>query len=111
MYLFVECWKARPEWLALDRAARGAYMTQLGEGIGELMKVGAEIVSWSINDADTAMRSQFDYFAVWKFPTMELMKGFEQIVEQSGWYLYFEQVNLRGEEGSPDVIIADMINR
>jgi hypothetical protein len=109
MYLFVECWKARPEWLALTPDARGAYMTQLGSGIGELIKAGVEIVSWSFNDPDTSNRAPFDYFAVWKFPTKEMAAGFEQVVQQSGWYNYFDQVNLKGEAAEPGVTIGHMI--
>ncbi|MBK7031418.1 MAG: hypothetical protein IPH45_20485 [Bacteroidales bacterium] len=101
MYLFVECWKARPEWQALSSEARGAYMEELGKGIEALINSGVEIVSWSMNDQDTANRGSFDYFAVWKFPTKELAAGFEQIVQQSGWYNYFDQVNFKGEILSP----------
>jgi hypothetical protein len=109
MYLFVECWKARPEWLALNTEARGNYMAELGKGIEALLKSGVEIVSWSMNDLDTSNRASFDYFAVWKFPTKELATGFENIVQQSGWYNYFEQVNLKGELSSPDRCIGQII--
>jgi hypothetical protein len=110
MYLFVECWKARPEWLALNPEARGAYMAQLGQGVEALVKSGVEIISWSMNDPDTSNRSPYDYFAVWKFPTKEMVKGFEQIIEQSGWYNYFDQVNLAGEVKDPFSSIAQIIN-
>ena len=109
MYLFVECWKARPEWLALNTEDRGNYMAELGKGLGELLKSGVEIVSWSMNDLDTSNRASFDYFAVWKFPTKELATGFEKIVQQSGWYNYFEQVNLKGEVAGPDFCIGHMV--
>ena len=109
MYLFVECWKARPEWLALTPEDRGSYMAELGKGIAELMKSGVEIVSWSMNDPDTSNRGPYDYFAVWKFPTKDLANGFEQIVQQSGWYNYFDQVNFKGEVSSPDASIGHMI--
>lgn len=109
MYLFVECWKSRPEWLALTPDARGAYMTALGSGIGELLKAGVEIVTWSMNDPDTSNRAPFDYFAVWKFPTKEGAAMFEQVVQQSGWYNYFDQVNLKGELSTPNVCIEQMI--
>jgi hypothetical protein len=69
-----------------------------------------EILSWSMNDPDTAQRSPYDYFAVWKFPNKEFVKGFEQIVQNSGWYNYFDQVNLEGEAGGPEASIGHMIN-
>jgi hypothetical protein len=110
MYLFVECWKARPEWLALNAEARGAYMAQLGQGVEALVKSGVEIISWSMNDPDTTQRSAYDYFAVWKFPTKEMVKGFELIVEQSGWYNYFDQVNLSGEIKDPFTCISNIVS-
>jgi hypothetical protein len=109
MYLFVECWKAKPEWLAMNPDARGAYMNALGSGIQELLKAGVEIISWSMNDPGTSNRAPYDYFAVWKFPTPEGAAMFEQVVQQSGWYTYFEQVNLKGEVSSPEPCIGHMI--
>jgi len=110
MILFIECWKARPEWLELSIEARSTYMEQLGQGIGELIKAGVEIISWSMNEANTSNRSPFDYFAVWKFPSLEIAAGFEQIVQQSGWYNYFDQVNLKGEISDPQTMIGKIIN-
>jgi len=110
MYLFVECWKARPEWLALNMEARVAYMEELGKGMEQLLKAGVEIISWSMNDPDISNRSPFDYFAAWKFPDKDLAKGFEQIIQQSGWYTYFDQVNLGGELADAGSSIKHMIN-
>lgn len=110
MYLFVECWKARPEWKDLNKEARIAYMEELGRGMEELIKAGVEIISWSMNDPDTSNRSPFDYFAAWKFPDKAFAKGFEQIIQQSGWYNYFDQVNLGGEMSDPSSSISHMIS-
>lgn len=109
MYLFIECWKAKQEWFELSKEKRAAYMTELGKGIQGLLDAGVEIVSWGINENDISKRSQYDYFAVWKFPDREFAKQFELIVEQSGWYSYFDQVNLGGEVCMPDVPIGNMI--
>jgi len=110
MFVFIECWKARQEWIDLKVEERTAYMAELGKGIQSLVEAGVEIVTWSINDPGISRRSKFDYFAIWKFPTREFSKQFEQIVEQSGWYTYFDQVNLGGEEGMPDACVGHIIN-
>jgi hypothetical protein len=110
MYVFIECWKARQEWLDLDKETRAAYMSELGKGIDSLIQAGVEIVSWSINQPDTSHKAPYDYFAVWKFPNQEMVKGFEQIVQQSGWYNYFDQVNLSGEVAPPGPSILKMID-
>lgn len=110
MYLFVECWKARQEWLDLKMEDRVSYMTELGKGIQSLVEASVEIVSWSMNDPEISKRSKFDYFAIWKFPTKEFAQQFEKIIEQSGWYAYFDQVNLGGVAGTPEASVGHMIN-
>jgi haloalkane dehalogenase len=110
MYMFVECWKARPEWLALGREARENYMSGLGMGVEALLKAGVEIVSWSMNDTSITNRGPFDYFAVWKFPDREAAGRFEQMIHESGWYRYFDQVNLGGPEAGPALSISHMIS-
>ncbi len=109
MYLFIECWKARQEWITLSQADRADYLTQVSGGVGDLIKAGVEIVSWSMNDKNTSNRGDYDCFAVWKFPNKEIALQFEQIVEQSGWYNYFDQVNFKGSLSDPQSIIEAMI--
>ena len=36
MYLYVELWKAKPEWLALSQQERGEYMANVGPAIDYL---------------------------------------------------------------------------
>jgi hypothetical protein len=110
MYLFIECWKARQEWLDLNSEDRAAYLAELGKGIEALVGSGVEIVSWSINDPDTSNRGSFDYFAAWKFPSKELAEGFELIIQQSGWYNYFDQINFKGRVMTPSAVIEQIIS-
>lgn len=110
MYLFTECWKAKKEWFDLDKKSRGEYMQELSKGVAELVKAGVKIVSWSMNDHDISKRAPYDYIGVWKFPNKAFAKQFETIIEQSGWYNYFDQVNLGGEIAEPGLSVEHMIN-
>jgi hypothetical protein len=109
MYLFVELWKAKPEWMALSQKDRQEYMAQVGAAIEELSKAGVEIAGWGLNDRDTSHRGDYTYFAAWKMPDKSVVKQFEETVEQAGWYNYFEQINGRGELISPETAIGHMI--
>ena len=40
MFLFIECWKARQEWITLSQADRENYLTQVSGGVGDLIKAG-----------------------------------------------------------------------
>ena len=110
MYMFVEQWKARPEWLVLSQQEREKYVSKVGQAIEDLLKAGIEIVGFALNDQDTPHRSDYRYFSEWKLPDKKLLQQFEQAIEQSGWYQYFEQTNARGEFIQPDAALGDMIN-
>jgi hypothetical protein len=109
MYLYIELWKAKPEWLALSQKERGEYMAQVGPAIEDLTKAGVEIVGWGLNDAETPYRGDYSYLAVWKMPDKELVEQFEKTVEQAGWHKYFKQINARGNLLTPEAAIGKMI--
>lgn len=109
MITFIELWKAKSAWLELSQQQRAEYMTALGPAIQQLTEQGTQIVSWGRNDGDTSHRADYDFFSVWNFPSLEAAAGFEQIVEGAGWYGYFDQVNARGEAGSPSDVIGQLI--
>lgn len=46
---------------------------------------------------------------MYKFPNQEMVTQFEQLVEGSGWYTYFEQVNISGEALTPNYILGQII--
>ncbi|MEL6193054.1 MAG: DUF6616 family protein [Bacteroidota bacterium] len=109
MIYFIELWNAKQAWLDLSQEERGNYMNQVGSHIQGLLEKGVKILTWSVNDAATSERADYDYFAVWSFPNQELADGFQQLVAGAGWYNYFEQVNVMGGEDSVENIIGKLI--
>ena len=109
MITYIELWKAKQAWLDLSTEERGNYMNALGPAIQQLVESGVQIVSWGANDNTTFSKADYDYFAVWTFPTTESAQGFEKLVEGAGWYNYFDQVNVMGNAGSPQDIIGQLI--
>ncbi len=63
MYLYVELWNARPEWLALSESERQNYIAQVGPGIRKLNEAGIKLVGFASNDPDTPYRSDHRYLA------------------------------------------------
>jgi hypothetical protein len=59
MHLYVELWKARPEWLALSVEERQKYFDKVGTEIQKLTEAGVEVVGFAINDDDTPHRSNY----------------------------------------------------
>lgn len=108
MYLYVELWNARPEWLALSGEEKQAYLKQVGTGIQTLTDAGVELVGFALNEEETPYRAAYRYLAAWKMPGKEQIILLENILEQARWHDYFDQVNARGELLAPEAALADM---
>lgn len=111
MITYVELWKAKQAWTDLSKSERGDYMNALGPAIQHLLENGVQIVSWGSNDSSTFSKADYDYFAVWTFPTIESAQEFEKMVEGAGWYNYFDQVNAMGTTSTPQDVIGMMIDK
>ena len=108
MYIYVELWKPKQAWLEMPPQDRTNYLDQLGPAIQKLLDMGIEMLSWSINDADTPYPVNYPYFAIWKMPNKDAVLQFEQVVDEAGWHNYFEQVNARGMIGTPQDVLAKL---
>ncbi|WP_337867755.1 DUF6616 family protein [Meiothermus sp.] len=109
MYILVEQWTPKAKWLQASSEERSSFMQGVGQAIVELSQQGVKVISWNLNDLDTSHRAEATYFAVWSFPNLEVARNFEDAVEASGWYEYFEQTNLRGLAQSPEEVIDQHI--
>ncbi len=109
MEIFIELWKAKDAWKQLPLAERQAYVAQIGPVMEDLIKKGVVIEAWGINKDETPFASDYDFFAVTKLPSHELLTEFEAIVEDAGWYNYFDQVNVSGSAKTPEEVIGKML--
>ena len=109
MKVFIELWKPRDAWKKLTLQERQDYVAQIGPVMEDLISRGAVIEAWGVNEDETDYKSEYDFFAVTKLPTDDMLKEFQSIVESAGWYNYFEQVNLSGSLMSPDEVIGKML--
>jgi hypothetical protein len=110
MITYIELWKSKKTWNDMSKEEKGNYLTALGPAIQQLLESGVQIVSWGKNESSTYSKADYDYFAVWTFPSLEMVQKFEQMVEGAGWYNYFDQVNAMGNATSPQEVMGEMIN-
>jgi len=106
---YIELWKAKDSWKSLSREERGNYLSLLGPHIQNFIENGVEIVSWGVNEDITFQRVEYDFFAIWNIPNSKIVEEFEKLVEEAGWYNYFEQVNACGTATSPDEVLGKLI--
>ncbi|BBY25115.1 haloalkane dehalogenase [Mycobacterium stomatepiae] len=99
--IFVEMYNYKQSWIDLPPAQREAFAGTLAGALGALQAQGVEIVAYAVNDPATDHRAPYDFFCVYRVPEVGLQRNFEAGIAASGWYDYFEQVNLSGAALSP----------
>jgi haloalkane dehalogenase len=107
--IFVELYNYNDVWPRETPENRTAFALELSKAINSLADYGIEVIAYCFNDRDTDRRAPYDFFCVYRVPNVETQKIFEQQIAASGWYRYFDQVNLRGAAMSPTgVLLANV---
>ncbi|MFW0717450.1 DUF6616 family protein [Pedobacter sp. N23S346] len=97
MKYFIELFTPTQAWLDLNKEERAAYLAHINESAKGLMDQGVAIISMNENDQDTLHRADYNFFVVWTVPTDELANGVQDLMANSDWFNYFDQINLKGD--------------
>ncbi|GAA1197113.1 haloalkane dehalogenase [Pseudonocardia alaniniphila] len=103
---FIELYRYTEAWTGLTDGERDKFTRQILGSAGELQAMGIEVVAYGVNDPDTDRRAPYDFFCVYRVPDLQTRRVFEKAVEGSGWYRYFDQVNLSGAALTPFGLFA-----
>ncbi|MEM9609724.1 MAG: DUF6616 family protein [Actinomycetota bacterium] len=109
MYHFIEAWTPNDRWAALSTEDRRAFMDGVAGAIAQMAEGGITTLGWGTNDADTPNRMDHQYVAVWQAPSLEAIEALEAGVQASGWYDFFDQVNLRTDLRPASEVMDDHV--
>jgi hypothetical protein len=110
MYTFIEVWTPNDSWKNLPASSRRAFMAGVSGAINEMAAAGITTLGWGVNDADTPHRADGQYVAVWQASSREAIGALEAGIASSGWYDYFDQVNVRAELVDAVDIMAEHVD-
>ncbi len=99
--IFIELYNYRQEWSDLSIPDREAFVGTLSGALAGLQAQGVEVLAYGVNEPDTAHRAPYDFFCVYRVPDIRLQRLFEAGIADSGWYRYFEQINISGAASTP----------
>lgn len=111
MYMYLELWSARDEWLKLSEQERKDYFERVSGVIADLSESGSETLAFALSDTDTDRRAGYEYLALWKMPDRATAVEFERRLNELGWYDLFDQENMRGAEISAEACLDHMVRR
>ena len=114
MYLYVELWKPKEAWLKLSTSERQAKIDQLLQEarqhpitgvipfsfkqVGDAFLLDGVTEQPIVIDEAVARPTGFRWASAYMIPTKDLIRKFEQRVENLGWWFeYFDQKNAWGE--------------
>jgi hypothetical protein len=97
MHLYIELFNAKDAWLQLSTEERAEYMQNAGSTMQGALDAGAEIVGVGAANPTTSHDAGYDFYAVWKLPSPDVVQMFEKGIEDDDWYTYFDQINSSGE--------------
>lgn len=99
--IFVEMYNYKQNWIDLTVPEREAFIGTVASALGELQTAGVEVLGYAVNDPATDHRAPYDFFCVYPVPDVGTQRTFEAGIAASGWYEYFDQVNLSGAARTP----------
>ncbi len=104
--IFIELFKYKDAWRNQPEEAREAYRQGVLGAVANQVAAGLDVISWGFNDAATDRRAPYDFYCVYRTPSVEYQRGFEAEIAAAGWYDFFEQVNVSGALSTPDALLA-----
>jgi hypothetical protein len=107
MQVVVELWKARPGWFERSQAERAAYLERVVPAIRQLLLDGVELLA--IGSAEPG-RTDYAYWAVWRFPHEHHVSDFAHAIESVGWHEHFERVNVEVEARDLEELLSSQTN-
>ncbi|TDC13427.1 hypothetical protein E1265_28035 [Streptomyces sp. 8K308] len=97
MHIVVEIWTPKPAFLDTPPDIREQIVGSVQEGVSQMAAVGITTLGWGRIAPTEDHPSGHDWFAVWQIPTAELVDTFFAGITESGWYEWFDQINVSGQ--------------
>ena len=100
MEYLIELYTPKPEWRNCSEVERAAFLTGVATAMQSLF-AGGEIELISIGQTQEGIQNNSGhlYYAVWRFASVAAREQLLEGIAASGWYAYFDHVNVVGAAG------------
>lgn len=105
IYGMTEFWRPRPEWYALSRKEREAFVEQIKENLAWLDGQGVKLLGIYHSRA----LGDWDGFAFFEAPSIEGIEAVAAGSESRDWFHYYEGNNIAGKLQTTDEWAAHVV--
>jgi hypothetical protein len=95
--LFIELYNYKSAWTDCPETERAGFAEKIAEAVNGLTSAGVDVIAYGMNAVETDRRAPYDFFCVYRVPNAAFQREFERQIAASGWYNYFDQVNVSGD--------------
>lgn len=99
-HYLVELYTPNTTWLALSTDRRQQFLNDIQVAMGGLSSLGVEVLALSEADASIDHASDHRFLGIWRFPDRQARDALLTGIKASGWYDYFDHVNVASDAGS-----------
>lgn len=108
-HYLAELYSPKPQWLALDQAARLQFFEAVGAGLQALSELGVEAITLGQTDATTLHCTQHTFLALGRAPDAQAIEALISGIAASGWHDYFDTINAGSAQGDFPSHLAQLI--
>lgn len=107
--IFIELYNYGPAWAKCSKDERADFVKKIIDAVNGMKAAGIDVIAYGKNSHETDRRAPYDFFCVYRVPSVEFQREAERRIAASGWYDYFEQVNVSGSaENFADVLLDNV---
>jgi haloalkane dehalogenase len=104
-HVLVEMYNYTDSWRNLSEEHRNTFIGQVMAGVAGLADAGVEVIAYGANAPSTPLRAPYDFFCVYRAKDQASMTSLQDAIAESGWYTYFDQVNVSGVALQPLAVL------
>ena len=94
MQILVILWEPNARWLALDETEQREFLESLDDPIAQGRAIGMQTLGWSRVDRSLPKAPEEGFVGIFAMEDAASVHALEASVAESGWYDYFDSVNI-----------------
>ncbi|HCT7898548.1 DUF6616 family protein [Klebsiella sp. PL-2018] len=95
----VELYTPNAEWKSLTIGLRRQFLEDINNSMSSLSSMGVEILTLTEIQPGIDRSTEHRFLGIWRFPDAQTRDALLAGIKASGWYEYFEHVNVTGTDG------------
>lgn len=109
-HYLVELYTPNAHWKALSVEQRQNFVAAIGSAMQGLSSMGVEVLTLTEVLPNIDQNSQHRFLGIWRFPEPQVRDALLAGIKASGWYEYFDHVNVAGATGDVVQHLAALVN-